>query len=73
VSTAAACKIFCDNSEAMDRSPDNEVSLNSKKPNCETTKLSMKHGRVLFCATVINPNCSAHILLIVRHANFEFS
>jgi len=65
-----AYRIFCDNSEVTDRSPNgspnNDKSLNSKEPNYETTKLSIKHGRVLFCSIVTNQKKCAHILPFVR-------
>jgi len=45
----SSVRIFCDNLELLtDRSPNNEVSLNSKQPNYETTWLSINRGCVLF-------------------------
>jgi len=72
VSIVAWYKIFCDNSEVTDRSPNgspnNDKSLNSKEPNYKRTKLSIKHGWALLCCMLINQKKCAHILLLYGHS-----
>ena len=51
--SVVAYKIFCDNSEVTDRSPNgspnNDISLKSNlEPNYETTKLTINRGHVLY-------------------------